>query len=207
MPIELAVIDLDNTLYAADSGVFSRMDQRMTAFIARELHLSEIDADALRVQYWRTYGTTLRGLMLHHAVEPELFLHDVHDIDAHELLVENEALNRKLRQLPMRKVIHTNGTREHAERILDALGVRHHFSEIYDIRFNDYIPKPCKSTLKRLLDREGAAPADTVVVDDMEDNLQVAQELGTRTCWVSSEKRAHRWDGQVENFESVACLS
>jgi len=29
MPFDLAVIDLDNTLYAAESGVFARMDKRI----------------------------------------------------------------------------------------------------------------------------------------------------------------------------------
>ncbi|MDQ7011555.1 MAG: pyrimidine 5'-nucleotidase, partial [Mariprofundaceae bacterium] len=80
MPFELAVIDLDNTLYAADSGVFARMDRRMTAFVSHELGVDAETADRLRLKYWREYGTTLRGLMLHHGMEPEPFLHDVHDI-------------------------------------------------------------------------------------------------------------------------------
>ena len=45
MPFDLAVIDLDNTLYAADNGVFARMDQRMTTFVARELGVDREEAD------------------------------------------------------------------------------------------------------------------------------------------------------------------
>ncbi len=60
---------------------------------------------------------------LHHGMEPEAFLHDVHNINAHEILKPDGALAR----LPGRKVIHTNGIREHAERILITLGIAHHF--------------------------------------------------------------------------------
>ncbi|MDQ6956001.1 MAG: pyrimidine 5'-nucleotidase, partial [Mariprofundaceae bacterium] len=62
MPIDLIIVDLDNTLYAADNGVFSRMDKRMTAFICHALNMKHAEANALRVRYWRQYGTTLRGL-------------------------------------------------------------------------------------------------------------------------------------------------
>lgn len=203
-PFDLIVVDLDNTIYAADNGVFARMDERMTAFICNALAMPHIEANALRVRYWRQYGTTLRGLVLHHGIDPENFLHDVHDINAHELLHENVQLNVALAQLPGRKVIHTNGTYEHAERILDALGVRHHFEVIYDIRYNEYLPKPCATTLKMLLHDEGVLPIRTLVLDDMQENLVVAKELGARTCWVTPEKSENHWDYQVVTVEALA---
>ncbi|MDQ6994555.1 MAG: pyrimidine 5'-nucleotidase [Mariprofundaceae bacterium] len=205
--IELAVIDLDNTLYAADNGVFVRMDVRMTDFIMRALNIPKHEANALRVNYWRQYGSTLRGLMLHHGIEPESFLHDVHDIQAHELLQKNEPLNAVLSRLTMRKVIHTNGIKEHAEAVLDALGIRHHFAAIYDIRFHDYLPKPCAETLQMLFIQEGVKPEQACVVDDMEDNLQVAQQLGAKTCWVSKAEKSQRWDYHIEHIEACVCLN
>jgi len=203
MPFDLAVIDLDNTLYAADSGVFARMDKRMTAFVANELGVDAETADALRVKYWKEYGTTLRGMMLHHGMAPEAFLHDVHDIHADELLERDETLDAALSRLPGRKVIHTNGIREHAERILNTLGIAHHFERIYDIRFNDYIPKPCKETLAMLLEAEGVTPARTLVVDDMTDNLKIARELGCKTVWITHETKKGTWDYHVPSFHSL----
>ncbi|MDT8376151.1 MAG: pyrimidine 5'-nucleotidase [Mariprofundaceae bacterium] len=207
MPFDLAVIDLDNTLYAADSGVFARMDKRMTAYVASELGLDSRSADELRVKYWKAYGTTLRGMMLHHGMEPEAFLHDVHDVNAHELLKKDEALDGALTRLPGRKVIHTNGIREHAERILETLGVLHHFERIYDVRFNGYIPKPDKETLAMLIKAEGSVPERTLVVDDMQDNLAVATELGCRTVWISHETdpqtKRGRWDYHLPSFHSL----
>ena len=203
MPFDLAVIDLDNTLYAADSGVFDRMDKRMTAFVASELGVDNEEANHLRVKYWKKYGTTLRGMMLHHGMEPEIFLRDVHNIDAHEILAKDENLDIALDRLPGRKVIHTNGIHEHAERILITLGVAHHFECIYDIRFNNYIPKPSVETLARLIEQEGFTPQRTLVVDDMEANLAAARELGCKTVWITHEAENGTWDYHMPSFHHL----
>ena len=204
MPFDLAVIDLDNTLYPATNGVFARMDKRMTAFVARELDVDYDTANELRVRYWKGYGTTLRGMMLHHDMQPEPFLHYVHDIGVEEILGKDVKLAEALSQLPGRKVIHTNGTSEHAERILQTLGVRDYFDAIYDIRFNDYIPKPCRKTLQMLLAHE-QTPADrAIIIDDMEDNLRIALELGAKTAWVSNQKTGNGWDYHVASMHHLS---
>jgi len=202
MPFDLAVIDLDNTLYAADSGVFTRMDKRMTAFVAHELGVDNDEADRLRVQYWKKYGTTLRGMMLHHDMDAEPFLQDVHNINAHEILGKDKALDAALERLPGRKVIHTNGIREHAEKVLGTLGIARHFDHIYDIRFNDYIPKPCSQSLAKLIEAEGCTPARTLVVDDIADNLGVAKELGCKTVWITREI-GNQWDFHIPTFDHL----
>lgn len=203
MSFDLIVIDLDNTLYAADSGVFARMDERMTAFVLRELGMDEKKANELRLAYWRQYGTTLRGLILHHGVEPEGFLHEVHDIDVQEILQPDAQVDAALAGLPGRKVIHTNGTREHAGRVLQALGIAQHFSAIYDIRFNAYKPKPCATTLGFLLDAEGVDPGRTLVIDDMEDNLDAARAIGAKTALVSAEPACKAWDFHAASFPDL----
>jgi putative hydrolase of the HAD superfamily len=105
-------------------------------------------------------------------------------------------------------VIHTNGIAEHAERVLHALGVAHHFDAIYDIRFNDYVPKPCKETLTMLLKRENASPDRSIIVDDMADNLAVAHELGARTAWVSPQKEKAAWDYHIASVHELpGCLA
>ncbi len=200
--ISLAVIDLDNTLYAADNGVFARMDQKMIAYIQRELGLDKQSADDIRIKYWKQYGSTLKGLMLHHGHEAEPFLLEVHDVAAHELLSPHDELHAVLQAMPMRKVIHTNGTKEHAETILDALGIRDCFATIYDIRFNQYTPKPCMATLKQLLAAEGVDAREVLVIDDVQDNLRVAKKAGAITAWVHPDagKQVHTWDMAATSF-------
>ncbi len=205
MPFDLAILDLDNTLYAADNGVFARMDKRMTTFVAEALKVSRAQADHLRIRYWKQYGSTLRGLMLHHGLDPEPFLLDVHDIQADTLLQPDAQLDQALARLPGHKVIHTNGIREHAERVLQALGIIHHFAAIYDIRFNNYIPKPCADTLARLIRSEGSIPARTLVVDDMPDNLQAAKQLGCKTVLISHESDG-RWDFHIPSCHHLPAL-
>ncbi|MDX8402498.1 MAG: pyrimidine 5'-nucleotidase [Mariprofundaceae bacterium] len=202
MPFDLAIFDLDNTLYAADAGVFARMDERMTAFIQAELGIEREAADRLRVEYWRRYGSTLRGLALHHGLEPEPFLAHVHDVGAEDMLAPDPALDAALSRIRCRKVIHTNGILEHAERVLAALGVRHHFARIYDIRFNDYRPKPDRDTLAAVLAAEGASPARTLVVDDMAENLLTARELGCKTVLIHHEPDG-RWDWHLPRVHDL----
>ena len=55
----------------------------MATFIVEELKI-ELDiaaAHALRRRFFLDHGTTLRGLMLEHGIEPRRFLDYVHDID------------------------------------------------------------------------------------------------------------------------------
>jgi len=208
MPFDLAVIDLDNTLYAANNGVFARMDRRMTAYVASELEISEKAANDLRRRYWKQYGTTLRGLMLHHGLEPEPFLAYVHDINIHQILKPDTELNAALDLLPGRKVIYTNGIHEHACRVLKALHVGHHFDRIYDIRFNAYMPKPCSRTFAMLLESEGTDPSRALLVDDMADNLKIARNMGAKTAWITGDTSPSGWDYQISRIHNLAkCLN
>jgi len=61
--------------------------------------------------------------------------------------------------------------------------------------------------LQSLFDKEGVSPEKAWVVDDMEDNLAVAQALGAQTCWISSAKKNQRWNHHFERFEACICLN
>ena len=75
------VFDLDNTLYRADSGVFARIDARMTEFIATFLNTGRDEARALQKSLYREHGTTLNGMMKIYGMDPEPYLDFVHQID------------------------------------------------------------------------------------------------------------------------------
>ncbi|MDQ6951155.1 MAG: pyrimidine 5'-nucleotidase [Mariprofundales bacterium] len=188
------VFDLDNTLYQAESGMFDQMDYNINQFVSQRLGISWREANILRVRYWRDYGTTLTGLMRHHAVDPEPFLHAAHNFEIDNLININSALNKLIQAIPARCIIHTNGTVEHAERVLDRLGIRHHFHTIYDIRFNHYQSKPCSNTLALLLAAESATPSDTLVIDDMADNLRAAANIGCRTALIGATNPSPAFD-------------
>lgn len=93
--IDTWVFDLDNTLYPASANLFPQIDVRIKSFIADLLELELGEAFRLQKTYYREYGTTLRGLMINHAVDPDVFLEYVHDID-HAVLLPDPALGTVL---------------------------------------------------------------------------------------------------------------
>ncbi len=183
---EAWVFDLDNTLYCASSNLFGQISARMTGFIADLLDIDEDQALRLQKSYFREYGTTLRGLMVRHRIDPHRFLDHVHDIDV-SLVDADPALDRALAGLAGRKIIFTNGSTDHAGRIMDRLGVAHHFEEVFDIACSDFVPKPEPRTYRRLIERHAIDPRRSVMVEDMAINLKPAAELGMTTVWVRTE--------------------
>ena len=114
------VFDLDNTLYKAECNLFAQVDQKMGEFIANFLGVPFEYARHLQKSYYRQFGTTLTGLMKVHKMRPEAFLDYVHDIDL-AVVPEHPELAAAIEQLPGRRLIFTNGTRAHAERVAGKL--------------------------------------------------------------------------------------
>ncbi len=183
--IDTWLFDLDNTLYPGSNSLFPQMDVKMKAFIARTLDLSLDEAKQRQKDYYRLYGTTLRGLMLNDGVEPADFLADVHDID-HSVLEYDAALDAAMAGLPGRKLVFTNGTVTHAEKVLARLRLTHHFEGIFDIVAAGYIPKPNPQPYPVMLAAFDIDPTRTIFFEDSAHNLQPAAALGMRTVLVRS---------------------
>jgi len=177
------VFDLDDTLYPRGSGIFEAVAVRIRAYAARVLGIPAADAFAVQKAYAARYGTTLRGLMEEHGVDPEDFLADVHAIDRASLLPDPR-LAAALGRLPGRKVILTSGTHEHVAATLDRIGIADHFDGMFDIVDADYLPKPAPETYRRCFQRFGVTPARAAMFEDIPRNLTVPHALGMRTVLV-----------------------
>ncbi len=190
--INVWLFDMDNTLYPARTNLFAQIDRRMEAYVARLLGLGRDEARAIQKRYFHEHGTTLKGLMLSHGVDPHDFLSFVHDIDM-GVLARDERLGRAIDRLPGRKIVFTNGDRPYAERVLDAVGILGRFEAIHDIHAMDYHPKPDPRAYAHLVDTHAIDPARTLFADDMAHNLRPAHELGMKTAWVNngSERGSH----------------
>lgn len=184
--IETWLFDLDNTLYSADSRLFDQVDQRIGAFIARHFSVDHTEARRIQKGYFRQYGTTLRGLMIEHDIDPEHFLTYVHDIDFSQL-EPADALGEALAKLPGRRLVFTNADTPYAERILEQLGIGDHFHDIHDIAAADYVPKPFPEAYAQLVERHAIEPERTVFFEDILRNLAPAAALGMITVWVRNE--------------------
>src|SRR5437762_9057166 len=155
----------------------------MNEYICDRLEVTPEEAAELRRSYFREHGTTLNGLMRVHNIDPHEFLAFVHEIDL-ACVPANPELVAALGRLKGRKIVHTNGSVRHAERLLDHLGLSAAFTGIIDIVAADFEPKPALVGYRLLLKRHAVRPETALMVEDMARNLAPAAELGMTTAWV-----------------------
>jgi putative hydrolase of the HAD superfamily len=181
--VEAWIFDLDNTLYPRATNLFSQVDERIRCFVQKLLNVGEDEAQRIQKGFYRDHGTTLRGLMLHHAVDPDEFLAFVHDID-HSAVQPDPALGAALQRLPGKKYIFTNGSRRHAEKVAERLGFPTHFEDIFDIVSADLVPKPERETYERFVRHFGLKPERAAMFEDLARNLLVPKAVGMKTVLV-----------------------
>ncbi|WP_108660736.1 pyrimidine 5'-nucleotidase [Acuticoccus kandeliae] len=184
--VETWIFDLDNTLYPSHTNLFAEVDQRIGDYVAKLLDMERDAAHHLQKDYYRRYGTTLRGLMIEHDINPDGFLEFVHDID-HSKVQADPRLADAIAALPGRRFIMTNGTVAHAKAVAERLGVHQHFEDIFDIVAADLIPKPAADTYTRFWDQYGIDPARAAMFEDLSRNLEVPHSRGMRTVLVVPE--------------------
>ncbi len=181
--VDTWVFDLDNTLYPASCRLFDQIDVRMSEFVSRLLNLDPAAARLRQKELFFKHGTTLRGLMVEHGVNPDGFLDYVHDID-HTPVPANPQLDDVLHALPGRKLVFTNGTVAHANKVLARLGVTHHFGDIFDIVHSDFIPKPEMEPYRRFIRQTGIRAETSAMFEDIARNLEAPHALGMTTVLV-----------------------
>ena len=180
------LIDLDNTVYEESSQIFSQIDEKMKSFISTTLKVSQQDAYSIQKKYFLENGTTLRGLMIYHNIKPEDFLEYVHDINLNSIH-KNTFLKKEIKKFKGKKIIFTNGTSEHAERVLKKIDIFEEIDNIFDIKDANYIPKPEKETYNKVVKKYNLIPHNTVMIDDIKSNLITAKKLGMGTILVSNK--------------------
>jgi putative hydrolase of the HAD superfamily len=195
--IDTWVFDLDNTLYPASCRLFDQIDVKIGAFVSQLLKIDATEARLVQKTMFYKYGTTLRGLMIEHGVAPEDFLDFVHDID-HAPVACDPGLDEALHALPGRKLIFTNGTVAHAEKVLARLGVTHHFGDIFDIVHSDYVPKPAIEPYRKFVAQTAIEPKTAAMFEDLARNLEAPASLGMTTVLVTSPDNndAHHLNGE-----------
>ncbi len=177
------VFDMDDTLYPREQGLMRLVQARINAYVVEAVGLDPETAGALQRQFLDEHGTTLAGLMANYTIEPEHFLHDVHDVPM-DGLEPSPALRDQLLRLPGRRFVFTNGAREYAGRVLDRLGVSDCFDGVFAIEDADLTPKPAPSTFRRMMERFGFEPRSAAFFEDTPKNLEPAKALGMATILI-----------------------
>ncbi len=185
--VEAWVFDLDNTLYPPQARLCDQIEARMTQFVMEALGTSRTEADRLRQLYWRRHGTTLAGLMREHGVDPAPYLAHVHDISLDHLQPDPE-LAARLRALPGRRIVHTNGWAPYAERVVERRGLGGVFDAIYGVEHAGFAPKPERAAFEAVLSRDGLIPSRAAMFEDDPRNLAAPHEMGMRTVHVAPRR-------------------
>ena len=183
--------DLDDTLYSPQNGLWLAIRDRMRRYLIERVGFSPEEVDTLRHEYFVTYGTTLRGLLINHPerIDADDYLAFVHDIPLQEYIQPDPSLRDLLLSLPQRRWIFTNSDDQHALRVLNVLGVRDCFEGIIDIRALGYTCKPVEDAYHRALALVGEThPGRCILFDDSPRNLAPARALGFRTVLVGHDK-------------------
>ncbi len=201
--IRTILFDLDQTLYPRRAGIMEQIRLLMLRYIRGRFGLSPEEADALRRRYFQAYGTTMRGLQLNHQIDADEFLQLVHDIPLHEFIRPNAELDAVLAGLPEQKVVFTNASRDHAEKVLDQLGIRRHFDRVVDVRDVGYESKPQPAAYRRICEMLDAKPYECLLVEDNVRNLRPAKALGMVTVLVDGDGSDESVDYVIERVEEI----
>jgi pyrimidine 5'-nucleotidase len=172
-------IDLDDTLYPSSSGLWPAIKQRMTQYMCDRMRIPETDVPALREQYFKMYGTTLRGLQERHNVNTEEYLAYVHDLNLRDYLTPDPGIRDVIASLPTRNLIFTNADANHAWRVLAALELDDLFDTVVDVNAIAPYCKPMPESFAIAMDlADEPDPRRCVMIDDLPRTTRAALNVG-----------------------------
>jgi putative hydrolase of the HAD superfamily len=202
--IDTWVFDLDNTLYPHHVNLWHQVDIRIGEFVSAFLKIPADQARVIQKDYYRRYGTTMRGMMTEHGVRADDYLAYVHKID-HSPLQPNPEMGAAIAKLPGRKLVLTNGSTDHADAVLKRLGLLTHFEAVFDIIAAELEPKPAPQTYQKFLRDHGVDPLTSAMFEDLARNLVVPHQLGMTTVLVvpDGSKEVVREDWELEGRDAA----
>jgi putative hydrolase of the HAD superfamily len=180
--------DLDDTLYPSSTGLWQAIQGRMTQYMCERLSIPETDVPMLREQYFKMYGTTLRGLQHHHDVSTEEYLAYVHDVPLNQYLTPDPLIRQVIASLPTRNLIFTNADANHAWRVLRALELDDLFDTVVDVNAIAPYCKPMPESFAIAMElADEPDPRKCVMIDDLPRTTRAALEVGMASLLYGSE--------------------
>ncbi|KAG8096581.1 hypothetical protein GUJ93_ZPchr0013g37907 [Zizania palustris] len=137
------LFDLDDTLYPMSSGISARVKKNIEDYMVEKLGIEESKIENLGNLLYKNYGTTMAGLRaVGYSFDYDEYHSFVHGRLPYENIKPDPVLKHILKNLRIRKLIFTNGDKDHAVRALERLGLEDCFEGI--ICFETLNP-PCPS--------------------------------------------------------------
>lgn len=201
------LVDLDDTLYPANSGVWDMISDRMEQYMRETLAIPAQDVHRIREELFQTYGTTLRGLQVTRHIDEIEFLRYVHDVPVDRLLAPHPILRQMFHAYPQRKAIFTNADRGHAQRVLKQMQLTDCFDTIIDILDITPFCKPMPQAFEIALRRLAVTnPSECIFIDDSLKNLAGARKMGIYTIRVGSDHPSPECDASIATLVDLPSI-
>jgi putative hydrolase of the HAD superfamily len=177
--IKYLLFDLDNTLYSSRYGLEDNVSFRIREFASALLGITPEEIREIRKANIRQYGTCLEWLIAEKGfTDTETYMRAIHPQGEADSLPRDDKLRALLAGINIPKAILTNSPREHADLILDKLGIADLFTGIFDIRQNGYKGKPRKEVFDNAINRLGLCFSEVLFIDDNPHNVEAFIAFG-----------------------------
>ena len=197
---DIFIFDLDQTLYPKASNIIKQIDNRIGAYCARIMNVSFEEGCRIGWKMNDDYGSTLGGLKVQYPhIDAAHYLEDVHNVDYSELTICHN-LKGTISSLQGRKIIYTNGTKAHAERVLEKRGLTNLFEDIHDIEAANHIAKPCPNAFKEFINLYNIDICKSVFFDDNHNNVKTAEKLGISSFHVLEGEQHSEGCSSIKNL-------
>ncbi|XP_058073726.1 uncharacterized protein C24B11.05 [Magnolia sinica] len=216
-PFDCLLFDLDDTLYSSKAGIAEACKKNIDEFLVKKCGFAAEQASDLRIELFRTYGSSLAGLRaLGYDINADNYHSFVHGSLPYERLKPDLRLRSVLQSITLRKIIFTNSDRNHARKVLERLGLEDCFDEI--ICFETLNPniskskspeefpvllKPSIEAMKIAVEVAAADPRRTLFFDDNDRNIIAGKALGLRTALVGKPVKSKEADYLVESIVNL----
>ena len=199
--------DLDDTLYPPSTGLWKAIKERMNLYMRERMGIPEQDVPALREQYFKMYGTTLRGLQALHNVDAQDYLAFVHDLPLKDYLIPNPILRDVIASLPSRKLIFTNADVPHARRVLAALELDGLFDAIVDVNAVAPYCKPMPESFAIAQEIAGEPdPRKCAIIDDLPRTTRAALDVGMASLLYGTDEPTAEASGVFTDWTHLPIL-
>lgn len=216
-PFDCIIFDLDDTLYPETIGIGASVKKNIDLFLIEKCGFSQTKASTLRVELFKSHGSTLAGLRaLGYDITAEDYHSFVHGRLPYDLIKPDIQLRNLLRTINQRKIIFTNSDRIHALRVLDRLGIKDCFEQIICFEtINPNLPnstrpdefpvvlKPSLEAFKIAIHAASVDPRRTLFLDDSVRNVAAGKEMGLHTVLVGKKGKSKVGEYVVECVNSV----
>ncbi|KAI5956264.1 SDT1 [Candida jiufengensis] len=184
--------DIDNCLYQKSTRIFEMMQVKIHDYFKNSLNLNDEEASKLHLNYYKTYGLAIEGLVRNHKVDALDYNSKVDDsLDLHSVLRYDKPLRDTL--LEVKKSgkfdyfwLVTNAYKNHALRVISFLGIGDLFNGLTYCDYSKFpiICKPMKGYFINVFDKtrldyhDGSVLGRQWFIDDSELNVKAAFDLG-----------------------------